>query len=90
MVRSLVLPCEGDESREGRGEKPTASQGEPRSPRRRCPFSVKIDVQPTDAARMFGLGERFELEVPLARNPLVGHQFPSTSLIACTTRVGAT
>ena len=85
VVRVLVLPREGDESGKGRSEKSTASQREPHSLRGGRPFSVKVDVQSADATGVSGFGEGLELEVPLARVPLVGHQPPSTSLVARTT-----
>ena len=65
--RLLVLPRERNEFGEGRSEKPTGSQREPRPLHQGYPSAVKTDIQYANAVRVFGFSEGFELEVPLAR-----------------------
>ena len=90
MGRLPVLPREGDESREGRGEKLTAPELESCCLRWRHPLAVETDVQRSNAVGVFGIGKGFKLKVPFARIGFVGQYRFSTALIACTARVNST
>jgi hypothetical protein len=57
---SVVRPCEDDESRKSRGEKPRASERECCSSPGRFPARVKFNVQSTNAVGVFRFGKEFE------------------------------